>query len=82
MPIIIEDIIYYEKYDDDQAIINFDKAIELKSDYVYSYQDRGNAYLRQKNYAGAITDYTKAIALKPDLGAIFCNRGDRVFLPR
>lgn len=56
-----------KKGDFDGALADFDKAIELKPDFVDAYIERGDVKYRIKNYFGAIVDYNKAAKLKPDL---------------
>jgi len=41
------------------------------------YYKRGNAKSDLKDYYGAISDYTKAIELKPDYASAYVNRGNR-----
>lgn len=50
--------------DDDLAIINFDKAIELNPQRFISYLSRGLAYRNKENYDRAIRDFNKAIQLE------------------
>ena len=52
--------------DDKQAIVDYNKAIELKPDYADAYINRGNARSASGDPAGAIADYTKVIELQPD----------------
>lgn len=46
-----------------QAIADYDKAIELDPKYVFAYNNRGIAYYSQGDYQRAIADYDKAIEL-------------------
>ncbi|MFB5568867.1 tetratricopeptide repeat protein, partial [Bacillus cereus] len=48
----------------EEAIRDYTKAIELKSDYAFAYNNRGNALKSKGNVEEAIRDYTKAIELK------------------
>jgi len=56
----------------DQAIANFDKAIEINPRYAEAYNNRGIAYTKKGQYDKAISDYNKAIELDPtnDMGAM------------
>jgi serine/threonine protein kinase len=61
--------------DDKGAIEAFTKAIELKSDYVAAYNDRGLSREETGDYQGAIDDYDRAIKLKPDSLLSYARRG-------
>ena len=60
----------------DNAITDFDKAIELKPDYVNAYNNRGTVYGIKGDYNRAIEDYDKAIEIQPDFAEPYCNRGE------
>ena len=60
----------------DAAIKDYDKAIELKSDYAVAYNNRGIAYADMGQYDVAIKDYDKAIELKSDDYDVYYNRGN------
>lgn len=62
-----------KKYED--AIIDFNKAVDLKPDYTEVYLRRGILFKELKRYQEAINDYNKAIQLKPDLADAYNNRG-------
>src|SRR3990170_3886782 len=49
----------------DQAIAEFNKALELDPNSVKAYDGRGIAYYYQGNFDQAITDYSKVIELDP-----------------
>jgi tetratricopeptide (TPR) repeat protein len=53
----------------DDAIVEYTKAIELDSDYVLAYFERGELYQRQGRKADAIADFEKSMSLsqKEDL---------------
>ena len=59
----------------DQAIADYNMAIELKPDYAQAYVNRGNAYRDKGVIDRAIADYSKAIELKPDYAQAYYNRG-------
>jgi tetratricopeptide (TPR) repeat protein len=67
----------------DDALAEFNRAIELDPNYSASYFNRGLVRKRQANYDGAISDFTKAIELNPiaeaylDRGAARKDNGDR-----
>ncbi len=60
------------------AIEAYDKAIELKPDFVEAYNNRGlaKAELGQPEHDPAIKDYDEALRLKPDLAEAYNNRGN------
>lgn len=63
------------KKDYDGAIVNYNKAIELKPDYAEAYNSRGNAYYSKGDNEQAIKDYTKSIELNnPLLSMVYRNR--------
>ena len=66
---------YGKKGQYDQAIKDFNRAIELKPDYVEAYINRGNAYNEEGEYEQAIKDYSKAIELEPDAADAYYNLG-------
>ena len=57
------------------AIADFDKAIELDSNYAGAYINRGTAKSELQDLIGAITDYNKAIELDPNFAIAYINRG-------
>jgi tetratricopeptide (TPR) repeat protein len=63
-----------EEYD--QAIQNYDKAIELNPNLAIAYNNRGNAYEDKGEYDRAIQDYDKAIELNPNLAIVYNCRGN------
>jgi len=58
-----------------EALKRFNEAIEIKSDYSWSYYNRGLIYYKIKKYQQAITDYNKAIDLDPNYDGNYLNRG-------
>ena len=65
----------YQKGDYDEAIKHYSKAIELDSNYVSAYYNRGSAYGQKGGHNLAIADYSKVIELKPDYVGAYFNRG-------
>jgi tetratricopeptide (TPR) repeat protein len=65
--------------DYDGALVDFNKAIELKPDdaevYAVAYQMRGFVEQVKGEYDSALADYNKAIKLKPDWAQPYFNRG-------
>ena len=73
----------FEEQSYKEAIEDYDKAILLKSDYAYAYNDRASAKKMLGDDAGAIVDYEKAIAIDSkmffaynNLGSCKRNKGD------
>jgi tetratricopeptide (TPR) repeat protein len=58
----------------DEAIAEYNKAIQLNSGYAEAYMRRGNAHSDKGEYDQAISDYTKAIDIDRDFAAAYCNR--------
>ncbi len=61
------------KYDD--AIADYDKAIEINPNVAIAYTNRGLAYGRKGEVDRAIADYTKAIAIDPNFVLAYALRG-------
>ncbi len=59
----------------EQAIIDYNKAIELDPNYVDPYHNRSVVYLMMDNYGQALIDCNKAITLAPDFMPAYINRG-------
>ena len=66
---------YLEQGKYEQAIGNFNKAIELNPKYANAYYNRGVAYYSKGEYDKAIADYTKAIELNPKFAKAYNDRG-------
>jgi tetratricopeptide (TPR) repeat protein len=58
----------------EQAIAEFDKAIELDPNYTAAYANRGNVYSQIGQHDKAIADCNKAIELDPDDAEVYGNR--------
>ena len=69
-------IAYFGKDEYDNAIRDYNKAVELKPDNARAYRSRGDAYNNKGEYEQSIQDYDKAIELKPDDATIYLNRGN------
>ena len=58
-----------------EAIADYDKAIELNPKYFNAYYNRGTAKDGLKQYKESIADYDKAIELDPKYFDAYYNRG-------
>lgn len=58
-----------------EAIDNFNKAIQVAPDLYLSYYNRGLAYSELGKYQRAIEDYDQTIRLKPDCAGAYISRG-------
>ena len=85
-PAVTEEEVTAVKYDErgialalaglyEQAVTEFNKAIELDPEYAMAYNNRGNAYWNRGNFDRAIADYDKAIELDPEYAEAYGNRG-------
>jgi tetratricopeptide (TPR) repeat protein len=59
----------------DGAILNFSKAIELNTNYVFAYVHRGILKRNRGDFMGAMADYNRAIEIDPGYSTAFYNRG-------
>ncbi len=59
----------------EQALKDFNRAIEIDPTNARAYQNRGNYYFRSKRYDAAIANYDKAIQSDPSYDRAFVNRG-------
>ena len=65
----------YHKGDYDQAVRDYDEAIQLDPDDAESYYNRGLAHYHNAAYDQAVRDYDEAIRLDPDDAESYYNRG-------
>ncbi len=57
------------------AIIDYDQAIGIKSDFAIAYCHRGIAKGNMGLYSDALSDFDEALRLKPDYADAYINRG-------
>jgi tetratricopeptide (TPR) repeat protein len=59
----------------DQAISDYNKALEINPKYAEAYSNRGVVYRRKGQYDRAISDYNKALEINPRDAEAYNNRG-------
>ena len=59
----------------DQAIVYFNKAIEINPRYAEAYNSRGYVFRKRGQYEKAISDCNKAIEINPRYAEAYNNRG-------
>jgi tetratricopeptide (TPR) repeat protein len=59
----------------DQAIIEYTRAIEIDSTDASAYIYRALSYIEKGNYAGALSDSERVIALKPEFAYAYFIKG-------
>ena len=60
----------------DEAIIHYQKALQITPDYPLAYINLGNALLRKGNVDEAIVHYLKALQITPDYAEAYINLGN------
>ncbi|MDT2020660.1 tetratricopeptide repeat protein [Methylocella sp. CPCC 101449] len=68
-------IAYNNQSQSDQALQDYDQAINHKPDYVIAYNNRGLIYSRKGDQDRAIMDYDQAIRINPNYALAYNNRG-------
>ena len=58
-----------------QVVADLDQVLKRSPKNVYAHFDKGNAYMLLNDYTGAISSFTNALEVKPDLGEAYYNRG-------
>jgi protein O-mannosyl-transferase len=69
-------LIFKDRNRNEEALKDFNKAIELNPAYASAYNNRGNIYISKNRYDEALKDYNKAIGLKPDYADAYNDRGN------
>ena len=68
-------ISYYQKGEYDQAILDFDKALQINPMNAEAYNNRGSVYGEKGRYDQAISDFCKALEISPMYAEAYYNRG-------
>jgi tetratricopeptide (TPR) repeat protein len=63
-----------------EAISDFQKAIDFKHDFAEAYNNCGNAYRKLEKYDEALTQCNRAIEYKEDFAEAYNNRGNIYYL--
>lgn len=66
---------YYRQEKFDQALLDFNKAIEMKPKYVAALYNRGLVYYRKSKYDRAISDCSQALTIDPQCAKAYNVRG-------
>ena len=66
---------YGEKGQYDQAISDYNKALEINPRYAKAYNNRGYAYGKKRQYDQAISDYNKALEINSRDAEAYNSRG-------
>ncbi len=67
--------VYYELGNILEAFSDFNRAIEIKPDYVEAYNNRGIIYKKRGDLKQALSDFNKAIEINPGYEKAYNNRG-------
>jgi lipoprotein NlpI len=66
---------YYEKYDFDRAIADFDQIVKLRSSYVIATVARSSVADLQRGFERSVSDVSPQFALNPVFAFAFNDRG-------
>ena len=66
---------YLNNENEDKALINFNKAIELKDDYALVYHNRAGIKRNMGDYSGSLYDYKASVNYREHFPQAFCNMG-------
>ena len=59
----------------DEAVKAFDKALEIKPDYVKALHNKGNVLDHTGNVEAAVETYDRILAIQPDAFEVWNNKG-------
>jgi Tfp pilus assembly protein PilF len=66
---------YSNRNENEKAVLDYTKAIELKPTYKEAYVNRANIFRSQNRNEEALSDYNKALDIKPNFSIALFNRG-------
>jgi Tfp pilus assembly protein PilF len=67
---------YLHKGSIDQALSDYNRALEIDPGYANAYNNRGNAYLQKGDIGQAIFNYNEALKINPGYADAYNNRGN------
>ena len=67
---------HHDREEFEQALADYNQAIQLNPKYADAYNNRGNVYYNQGKYDLALADYNQAIQLNPKYADAYNNRGN------
>jgi serine/threonine protein kinase len=68
-------VTYFRMQRFDEALADFNEAIQLNPNFVYAYTNRGGTYSSLERYDEALADYTNAIRSDPRFAPVYTARG-------
>jgi len=68
-------LLFFQRGDDDIAILDFTEAIRLNPSFAIAYNWRGRVHQEMWNHELAIADFDQAIRLNPNFSVAYSNRG-------
>ncbi len=69
----------FQKGNVDEALVHYQKALEINPDYAEAHVNLGNALLQKGNVDEAIVHYQKALQIEPDYAKAHVNLGSVLF---
>lgn len=71
------DLIRIDSYSSEFELIlrDYEMSISLSPDFAFSWYNKANVYVYQKDYVSALSAYSKAIEIDEDFGEAYYNRG-------
>ena len=72
-------VILFELKKYNKSILQLEKAIQIKPDYVQAYNSLGNVFLKKNEFDDAILNFEKAIKHKPDYYEAISNKANVFF---
>ena len=72
-------VVLFQKGDVDEAIVQYQKALEIHPGYADAHNNFGNALFQQGKVEDAMAEYQKALQINPNLAKAYYNRGAALF---